>query len=222
MHCTAGHQTQTKDDILKEFHNPSPKGRGWKDPGYHHLIMPNGTIHDLQPIEKIANGVLGYNENSIHISYVGGIDKNGKAIDNRTVQQEASQMYLINKYSKMFPNAVILGHRDFSTDLNGNGKIDTWEFIKQCPCYDVREDLMKKKFNYKPEKIVYKLNKPLIVDMNVLLIQEALYAKGYKISLDKKFGKQTSDAVKEFQKSHNFESTGIVDEKTQELLGLHL
>ena len=43
---------------------------GWNSPGYHHLIMSDGTIHNLQPIERSSNGAAGFNANSIHISYI--------------------------------------------------------------------------------------------------------------------------------------------------------
>ena len=39
--------------------------------------------------------------------------------------------------------ALILGHRDLSPDLNGNGLIEPNEYLKQCPCFDVM-----KEYNY--------------------------------------------------------------------------
>jgi len=98
----------------------------WKSPGYHYLIEKNGTIHNLQPIELPSNGVAGYNQNSIHISYIGGVDKNGKAIDNRTIFQKEAQLTLIKELKIKFPDAEILGHRDFP-----NVK-------KECPSFDAR------------------------------------------------------------------------------------
>jgi hypothetical protein len=35
---------------------------------------------------------------------------------------------------------AIKGHRDFSKDLNGNGKIDKNEWIKACPCFEVSDE----------------------------------------------------------------------------------
>ena len=31
---------------------------------------------------------------------------------------------------------MILGHRDFSNDKDGSGVIESWERIKECPCFD--------------------------------------------------------------------------------------
>lgn len=33
----------------------------------------------------------------------------------------------------------VCGHRDLSLDLNGNGEIEPEEWIKACPCFDVKE-----------------------------------------------------------------------------------
>lgn len=130
LHCTAGPQTQTVETIQNYW----KKNLHWRAPGYHHLIRPDGTIADLQPIELPTNGVAGYNRNSIHISYIGGVDVNNAPFDNRTDKQEQSQIMLLKKYHSMFPMAVILGHRDFP-------------FVKKdCPSFDVREWLKKIEF----------------------------------------------------------------------------
>lgn len=34
---------------------------------------------------------------------------------------------------------MVIGHRDTSPDLNGNGRIDPQEYIKACPCFDVKK-----------------------------------------------------------------------------------
>ena len=41
---------------------------------------------------------------------------------------------------KKYPEAVIQGHRDFSPDLNKNGRIEKNERIKDCPCFDAKEE----------------------------------------------------------------------------------
>ena len=35
----------------------------------------------------------------------------------------------------------MLGHRDTSPDLNGDGVIEPYEYVKVCPCFDVKEFL---------------------------------------------------------------------------------
>lgn len=121
LHCTATPQNATPASISRYWRETL----GWKSPGYHHLIAADGTVHDLLPIESPSNGVAGHNQDSIHISYIGGVDKNGKGLDNRTDAQKAAQIELLRKYHKMFPGARILGHRDFPG------------VTKECPSFDV-------------------------------------------------------------------------------------
>lgn len=121
LHCTATPQSTT----IKSIQNYWKNVLGWKSPGYHHIILPNGTIVDLLPIEQVSNGVAGHNATSIHISYIGGVDAKGKAVDSRTDAQKAAQVQLLRKYRAMFPGAKILGHRDFPG------------VAKSCPSFDV-------------------------------------------------------------------------------------
>ncbi|MBP7398198.1 MAG: N-acetylmuramoyl-L-alanine amidase [Chitinophagales bacterium] len=134
FHCSAGPQNQSIE-VIKNFW----KSKGWTRPGYHHIIDATGKIHDLQPIELPSNGVAGYNAHSIHISYLGGVTSTGKVIDNRTDAQKASQKLLAEKYKAMFPDAIMLGHRDFSPDKNRDGIIQPGEWMKACPCFSVKE-----------------------------------------------------------------------------------
>lgn len=121
IHCTGGSQTATVKGILNFW-----KRQGWSRPGYHYLIEPNGRINNLHPIEKMSNGVKGYNKSSVHVSYIGGVDGKRVPTDNRTKEQIASMITIIKELKNKFPDARILGHRDFP-----NVK-------KACPSFDVR------------------------------------------------------------------------------------
>lgn len=131
VHCTAGSQKQTIEDLKAEF-----KAKGWKHSGYHYAVMPSGRIEQMLPEEEVSNGVQGYNSTSINVAYIGGIDGNGKAVDNRTSEQKKSLVDLLKQLRQRYPKARIMGHRDISPDKNGNGIIDPWERIKECPCFD--------------------------------------------------------------------------------------
>lgn len=131
VHCTAGSQKQTIEDLKAEF-----KAKGWKHSGYHYAVMPSGRIEQMLPEEEVSNGVQGYNSTSINVAYIGGIDRNGKAVDNRTSEQKKSLVDLLKQLRQRYPKARIMGHRDISPDKNGNGIIDPWERIKECPCFD--------------------------------------------------------------------------------------
>lgn len=135
VHCTAGSQKQTVADLLAEF-----KRKGWRNPGYHVVITPDGKCHQLLDYEKVSNGVKGYNSTSINVAYTGGIDENGKTVDNRTPEQKASLRKLLKEIKGRYPKAEIMGHRDISPDKNGNGIVDPWERIKDCPCFNAKEE----------------------------------------------------------------------------------
>lgn len=135
IHCTASYQETYSDKSLVNYFKNT---LGWKNPGYHYVIRPDGTIFNMLPEDKISNGVSGYyNPTSINIAYVGGVTKeHPKGIDNRTRPQIEALCDLLESLRKKYPNAYILGHRDISPDKNGNGIVDSWERIKACPCFD--------------------------------------------------------------------------------------
>lgn len=122
LHCTATAQTATIPSIVKYWKDVMK----WKTPGYHFLIRPDGTYENLVPIETPSNGVAGHNKNSIHISYIGGIDSKGKASDNRTPAQKETMIRLIKEMKAKFPHADLRGHRDFPG------------VTKECPSFDVK------------------------------------------------------------------------------------
>ena len=131
VHCTAGSQKSTVNDLMAEF-----KKKRWKAPGYHYVITADGKIHQLLDTEKVSNGVKGYNSVTVNIAYTGGMD----GVDNRTDEQKKSLVVLLKLLRKRYPDAVIQGHRDFSPDRNGNGKIEKNEWIKKCPGFDAKSE----------------------------------------------------------------------------------
>lgn len=131
VHCTAGNQRQKITDLLAEF-----RMKGWKNPGYHYVVDADGVTHQLLSVEKVSNGVRGFNAHSINVAYLGGVDAKGRPVDNRTEAQKIELRELLQVLHKQFPEAKIMGHRDISPDVNHNGKVDPKERIKECPCFD--------------------------------------------------------------------------------------
>ena len=123
VHCTATPQSTTVASIQRYWR----ENLKWKSPGYHFLIEANGTVHNLQPINLPSNGVAGHNANSIHISYIGGVNEK-RAIDNRTEAQKREILRLLTDLKKQFPNAKIQGHRDFP------------RVAKACPSFDAKTE----------------------------------------------------------------------------------
>jgi N-acetylmuramoyl-L-alanine amidase len=138
IHCTAGYGNVA---AMKKFW----KTLGWRSPGYHLVVDELGNIEAIHPFTLPSNGVKGQNSNSIHISYIGGVDKKNvnKSVDTRTALQKAGLIKAIGLAidwiestggSKI--NLQIKGHRDASPDQNGDGVIASWERIKECPSFD--------------------------------------------------------------------------------------
>lgn len=138
VHCTASSQKTTIESLLSGF-----RARGFKKPGYHYVISIDGAVHTLLGEEEVSNGVKGYNSVCINVAYIGGIEKRGGklvGVDNRSEAQKESLIRLLSSLKARYPQATIQGHRDFSPDLNGNGIIDPWERIKECPCFDAKDE----------------------------------------------------------------------------------
>lgn len=111
VHCAdtpAGKYFDIKD-IRKWHTDPKPKGRGWSDVGYHFVILLDGTIEEGRPINTSGAHVKGHNSDSIGICYIGG----GNGDDTRTTAQKVALVYLIGTLKRLFPEAIVLGHRDY-------------------------------------------------------------------------------------------------------------
>lgn len=122
VHCTATAQSAKVEDIQKYWR----EHLGWTMPGYHFIIKPDGTVVELLSIDKVSNGVKGFNSETINVCYIGGVDQKTKPIDNRTPQQKASLLTVITKLKKQFPKAIVQGHKDFPN------------VSKACPCFDAK------------------------------------------------------------------------------------
>ncbi|OIQ22031.1 MAG: hypothetical protein BM557_01240 [Flavobacterium sp. MedPE-SWcel] len=144
VHCSAGF---SGIKAIKAFW----KRLGWRSPGYHILINRNGKVHQLHDFNRISNGVRGYNTQCINICYIGGVEKTaaGKYIgkDTRTPEQkEALENEIIKAIEWVKNNGgnieelSILGHRDFSPDVNGNNVIESFERIKECPSFNAIQE----------------------------------------------------------------------------------
>ena len=144
VHCTATPEGRslTVDQIRTQH-----KAQGWSDIGYHYIIYRDGTVHAGRNVDISGAHVSGYNSYSIGVAYVGGLENRPgvayaqlKAKDTRTVAQKASLLALLVDLRKLYPHAVIQGHRDFSPDKNGDGIISADEWIKECPSFEAKTE----------------------------------------------------------------------------------
>lgn len=141
IHCTAGPITQKTSNIQSYWRNTL----GWKTDGYHRLIGENET-EQLVPFEKPSNGVKGFNSEIINICYKGG---DSKGTDTRTDFQKEELLDSIrlslewcaeHHTAEELCKIRIVGHRDFSKDLNKDGKITKNEWEKTCPCFNAEDE----------------------------------------------------------------------------------
>ena len=118
IHCSATRVDRTLTAFdLETLH----RRRGFNGTGYHYYIRKDGTTLLTHPIERIGAHVKGFNASSIGICYEGGLDCRGRPADTRTPEQRAAR-------------------RDLSPDLNGDGEIEPEEWIKACPCFEVKRE----------------------------------------------------------------------------------
>ena len=127
IHCSATLPGQRVDvETITRWH----KQRGFKTIGYHFFIDRSGTIHAGRPLEQQGAHCKGQNAHSIGICYEGGLDKEGKPLDTRTILQRIAMKELVAQLQDQFPEATVHGHREFAN--------------KACPCFDVQAEFCKR------------------------------------------------------------------------------
>ena len=127
IHCSATLPGQRVDvETITRWH----KQRGFKTIGYHFFIDRSGTIHAGRPLEHQGAHCKGQNARSIGICYEGGLNKEGKPYDTRTIMQRIAMKELVAQLQERFTEATVHGHREFAN--------------KACPCFDVQAEFCKR------------------------------------------------------------------------------
>lgn len=111
---------------FEPYINPTTKKATYA--GYHILVHLDGTYERLRPDEHRGQHCKQHNMNNraVSICYVGGRDINGKPIDTRTEAQKKTLLTLVRTMRGRYPNAQIVGHRDYAA--------------KACPCFDAKTE----------------------------------------------------------------------------------
>ena len=135
MHVSA---TKMSQDFTFEDCKRSHKNKGWSDIGYHFYIEKDGEIHKGRSLTINGAHVRGFNTGTIGICTEGGLNEEGVPYDTMNELQRLSVEGLLLSLKEGNPKMKVAGHRDYSPDLNGNGKIESFEFSKACPCYDAK------------------------------------------------------------------------------------
>jgi len=138
VHCSA---TPPDRDIGRAAIDRMHRRRGWSMIGYHLIIRRNGRVEPGRPLYAQGAHVRGFNDVAIGVCLIGGVNTAGDPEDNFTAQQFDSLRGVLDFLWLIWPEAEARGHRDFSPDLDGDGKIEAHEWLKMCPCFDVAEFL---------------------------------------------------------------------------------
>ena len=134
VHCTAtpAHMNITGARIREWHMMPKPVGNGWSRPGYHDLILRDGSIETLNSFKMRGIHARGYNALSIAICLVGGSEDGddapgwqGEPTYNFEDVQIESLVLTLNYLTRKFPKAEVVGHRDLDNK-------------KACPSFDAK------------------------------------------------------------------------------------
>jgi N-acetyl-anhydromuramyl-L-alanine amidase AmpD len=138
VHCSATPPSQklTASSIRMMHLN-----KGWRDIGYQYVIRRDGATEKGRPDDVIGAHVKGHNNHNLGICLVGGVDKNDRPEQNYTDIQYHALYALIMDLCKRYniPYQEVYGHRDWFPDSNGDGIVDSRDWLKDCPCFDVKE-----------------------------------------------------------------------------------
>jgi hypothetical protein len=122
--------------------------------GYHWVIRTNGQPVKGRDIDEVGAHVQGFNEHSIGICMVGRGKYFWRQFENLhfllgaivySIQRNLSVpqlkyppkgALLMQQLEKM--GIKLVGHRDLSPDLDGDGVVERHEWLKECPCFDVK------------------------------------------------------------------------------------
>jgi hypothetical protein len=136
IHCTdtrpdwmEGQPTAAKVAEVRRWHtDPVPKGRGWKDIGYHYLIDRDGTVAKGRPLEQVGAHVQGHNTGTIGISLMGG---HGGGADDKfeghfTPEQDAALRALLGELKTKFAIEKVTGHNDYAPKACPTFRVARW------------------------------------------------------------------------------------------------
>ena len=135
VHCSAtGPNSDIGVDEINEWHSK----RGFDSIGYHTVIRRDGQVEFGRHFDEPGAHVKGQNYRSVGVCMVGGVEQ-GKAKSNFTQEQFDSLETTIRFLKLAYPSAALMGHRDLSPDLDGDGVVEESEWLKECPSFDVRQ-----------------------------------------------------------------------------------
>lgn len=108
-------------DEIRRWH---VEDRGWRDIGYHRVVMPNGQIMVGRSIYEIGAHVRGHNRGTIGICMIGKGTPIGAPEDHYTLEQIAAVKSYLKELAELTELRKVSGHNDYAA--------------KDCPGFKVR------------------------------------------------------------------------------------
>ncbi len=122
IHCSA---TPPDLDIGRDEIDVWHRARGWNGVGYHFVIRRDGELeYGRQPTKKGAHAGAAYNNRSLGLCMIGGVNADGKPESNFTAAQWSTLLGMIDALKLVWPDAKVIGHNEVSA--------------KACPSFDVQ------------------------------------------------------------------------------------
>lgn len=115
---------------IRRWHtDPRPKGRGWRDIGYHWVIDRDGTVvAGRKPESRAGAHVRGHNTGSIGICLIGGhgSSEHDAFSENFTFEQDAALRRLISEIGTRHPISHVRGHNEVAAKACPGFQVSMW------------------------------------------------------------------------------------------------
>lgn len=124
LHCSA--TPEGRHVSVEEIRRWHVEGNGWKDIGYHYVILLDGTVQPGRPEYQIGAHCSGHNAKSIGVCYVGGCAADGVTPkDTRTPAQKVALRKLVAGLQMRYPASTVHCHNEFAN--------------KACPSFKIQD-----------------------------------------------------------------------------------
>ena len=137
IHCTASRNGRTRALVdIRADH----LARGFNDIGYHYVIQPDGHVDTGRDEEVPGAHAQGHNAHSIGVCLVGGLGGPDKLNPGQFTEAAWEALRItVQDLMDRYPEAAVVGHRDLSPDLDGDGQVEPHEWVKTCPTFEVQD-----------------------------------------------------------------------------------
>lgn len=124
VHCSA---TAPDMDIGRDEIDAWHRARGWNGVGYHFVIRRDGELeYGRQPTKKGAHAGAAYNNRSLSICLIGGVDAAGRPAASFTPAQWATLARLLAALKLVWPAAEVIGHNEVSAKACPSFNVQAW------------------------------------------------------------------------------------------------